>query len=67
MTSVRTTLMWALPACLVLLFTAGPYVMMGFALAVGIIQAVRNFRSTVAVVTAASLLAAMMSPLAACG
>ena len=39
------TLLWALPISLILLLTAGPYVMIGFSLLVGCIQAVRGWRA----------------------
>lgn len=45
MRSIQQLLWWVIPAALILLLIAGPYVMIGFSFCVGIIYAVRNFRS----------------------
>jgi len=45
MRSIQQLMWWVIPAVLILLVIAGPYVMIGFGFGVGIIYAVRNFRS----------------------
>lgn len=56
MRSIPQLLWWVIPAAMIQLLIAGPYVMIGFSFGVGIIYAVRNFRSLLPAMVAGSLL-----------